>query len=94
MPASHYPGLGHDVPTLDFSGWPVYTHADAPEDLVAGFCRAIEVCSDRIPWQGEGPLPLDRMCSDTPEAPLPIPLHPAADRYWREGVPLVGRRLR
>lgn len=84
MPKTMYRGLEADVPTLDFSGWPVYTHADVPGELVDGFCAAIEACHDRIPWQGEGPLPLDRMCQDTPEAPLPVPLHPAAERYWRE----------
>lgn len=84
MPTSMYRGLDADVPTIDFSGWPIYTHADVPDDLVTGFCAAIEGCHDRIPWQGEGPLPLDRMCQDTPEAPLPVPLHPAAERYWRE----------
>lgn len=73
-----------DLPTLDFSGWPVYTHNNVADDFVRGFCAAIERCHDRIPWQGEGPLPLDRMCSDTPEAPMVVPLHPAAEEYWRE----------
>jgi len=84
MEASEYRGLPADVPTLDFSGWPVYTHAATSDEIVTGFCQAIDLCKDRIPWQGEGPLPLDRMCSNTPEAPLTVPLHPAADRYWRE----------
>jgi TRAP-type uncharacterized transport system substrate-binding protein len=39
---------------------------------------------DRIPWQGEGPLPLDSMCRNTPQGSLEIPLHPAAAEYWRE----------
>jgi hypothetical protein len=84
MEKSHYRGLPADVPTLDFSGWPVYTHADTSDEVVRAFCSAIEACKDRIPWQGEGPLPLDRMCTDTPEAPLMVPLHPAAEAFWRE----------
>ena len=76
-------GLTDDVPTLDFSGWPVYTSAATPDDVVARLCEAIEQCKDRIPWQSEGPLPLDRMCADTPEGPMMVPLHPAAERYWR-----------
>ena len=68
----------------DFSGWPVYTHAATPDDVVTGFCQALEGCKDRIPWQGEGPLPLERMCKDSPEGPLDIPLHPAAEQFWRE----------
>ncbi len=45
---------------------------------------ALEARKDRIPWQGEGPLPLERMCRDTPETPLDIPLHPAAERFWHD----------
>ena len=47
-------------------------------------CEALEARKDRIPWQGEGPLPLDRMCVDTLDAPLTVPLHPAAERFWRD----------
>lgn len=76
--------LDKDLPTLDFSGWPVYTHAEVPDATVRSICSAIERAHGRIPWQGEGALPLDRMCSDTPEAPVTVPLHPAAEQYWRE----------
>lgn len=82
--AGRHAGLVEELPTLDFSGWPVYTHANTPDEFVRSFCAAIERCHDRIPWQGEGPLPLDRMCNDTPEAPVVVPLHLAAEHYWRE----------
>jgi len=73
-----------DVETLDFSGWPVFVRADVPDELVHSICEALEARKDRIPWQGEGPLPLDRMCVDTLDAPLTVPLHPAAEQFWRE----------
>lgn len=76
--------LDKDLPTLDFSGWPVYTRAETPDATVRSICAAIERARERIPWQGEGPLPLDRMCIDSPEAPLTVPLHPAAEQYWRD----------
>jgi TRAP-type uncharacterized transport system substrate-binding protein len=79
-----YPKLNNDVSTLDFSGFPVYTHADVPESLVTSICSALEARKGSILWEGEGSLPLDRMCRDTPEGPLNIPLHPAAERFWRE----------
>ena len=79
-----YQKLDQDVLTLDFSGWPIYTHADVPDEVITAFCAALETSKERIPWQGEGPLPLERMCKDTPEGPLDIPLHPAAERYWRQ----------
>jgi NMT1-like family len=76
--------LKEDVPTLDFSGFPVYTHVNVPDNIVTSICSALEARKAKIPWQEEGPLPLDRMCRDTPEGPLNIPLHPAAERFWRD----------
>lgn len=72
------------VNTLDFSGWPVFTHADTPDAVVEAFCRALVARADRIPWQGDGALPLHRMCVEAPDTPLTAPLHPAAERFWRE----------
>jgi TRAP-type uncharacterized transport system substrate-binding protein len=78
------PALPEDILTLDYSGWPIYTHADVADDLVTSFCAALDASKDQIPWQGEGPLPIERMVKDTPEGPMIVPLHPAAERYWRE----------
>jgi TRAP-type uncharacterized transport system substrate-binding protein len=83
IPKSQHPKLESDVPALDFSGFAVYTYVDADDKVIEGVCAALEARKDRIPWQGEGPLPLKRMCSDTPEAPRGVPLHPAAERFWR-----------
>jgi TRAP-type uncharacterized transport system substrate-binding protein len=80
----NFPKLADDVATLDFSGWPIYTHPDTSEALVTDFCRALKASKDRIPWAEEGPLPLDRMVQDSAEGHLEVPLHPAAERFWRE----------
>jgi TRAP-type uncharacterized transport system substrate-binding protein len=79
-----YPKLAADVPTLDFSGWPVFTRSDAPDDLVANFCAALERRKEHIPWQGPGALPLERMCLDAPDTPCDVPFHPAAERFWQD----------
>ena len=85
MTRQEYPGLPADVETLDFSGFTIYTRADTPDQVIRGFCAALEARKDRIPRDsGEGPLPLDRMCRNTPEGPLLIALHPAAEQFWRE----------
>jgi hypothetical protein len=84
MPKSRYPRLTADLLTLDFSGFAVYTHADVPDAVVMAICAALEARKDRIAWQEPGPLPLDRMCRDTEDGPLVIPLHSAAERFWRE----------
>jgi len=83
IPRARFPKLPEDVVSLDFSGFPIFTHADVPDELITSFCAALEARKDRIPWEGEGPvLPLDRMCRDTPEGPRDVPLHPAAERFW------------
>jgi TRAP-type uncharacterized transport system substrate-binding protein len=76
--------LDREVTSLDFSGWMVFTRADVTDQVVRGFCHALEKRKDKIPWQGDGPLPLETMCRDTPAGPLDIPLHAAAESYWRE----------
>lgn len=81
-----FPKLPEDeIWTVDFSGWPVFTLESARDEMVAAFCAAVEARKDRIPWYyGGGELQVDVMVRDTREAPLTIPLHPAAERFWRE----------
>lgn len=83
IPKTRYPNLPDDVPTLDFSGFAVYTHADTPDAIISSICAALEARKERIGWQEPGPLPLERGCRDTAEGPLVIPLHPAAEKFWR-----------
>jgi len=83
--AAQHPNLPVDVPAVDFSGWPIYTHAEAPDAFIEAFCASLEARKHRIPWEGSGsPLPLARMVKDAPDAPLEVPFHPAAERVWRE----------
>ena len=79
-----FPKLAADVPTLDFSGWPIYTLASTPHSLVRDFCRALEESKALIPWAKAEPLPLTQMVRDTAEGHLDVPLHAAAAAYWRE----------
>src|ERR1700761_132966 len=37
-----YPGVGPDVWTVDFSGWPVFCLASASDDMVYKFCEAVD----------------------------------------------------
>lgn len=79
-----FPGLDEDFETIDFSGWPVFCLETTPDDLVTHFCAALEARKANIPWYGSGPMDLQAMCSDTPEAPVAVPLHPAAERFWKQ----------
>ncbi len=79
-----FPNFPGDITTIDFSGWPIFVHADAPDVLVTQICTAFEARKHLIPWQYEGPLPLERMSRDCEDAPLTAPLHPAAERFWKQ----------
>lgn len=79
-----YPRLEHDVETIDFSGFAVFVRADAPDALVTSICAGLDRHRADIPWEGSGPLPISDMVRDTPDGPLDVPLHPAAERYWSE----------
>jgi len=79
---ARYPQLAADVLTLDFSGWAIFVRADAPDDLVTKICAALDARKATIAWEQAGPLPLERMARNTPDAPYDVPLHPAAERYW------------
>jgi NMT1 family protein len=82
IPRPRYPNVEKDVPTLDFSGFAVYTHADTGDEVITSICAALEARKEKIGWQEPGPLPLHLMCRDTPDGPLVIPLHPAAEQFW------------
>ena len=81
---AHYPKLPADVLTVDFSGWTIFTHADTPDSLVTRICAGMDARKHLIPWDGEGPLPVERMCVDAPDTPNDVPFHPSAERFWRE----------
>ena len=70
--------------TLDFSGWAIFVRADLEAELVTQICAALDARKALIAWDGVGPLPVERMCRDAPDTPLDVPLHSAAERYWRE----------
>jgi TRAP-type uncharacterized transport system substrate-binding protein len=79
-----FPRLPGDILTVDFSGWPIFVHAQAPDSLVTRICAALDARKHLIPWEHPGPLPVERMCREAPDTPQDVPLHPAAQRYWRE----------
>ena len=78
-----FPALPRDVLTIDFSGWPIFVHAELADDIVTQICAALDARKHLIPWEQPGPLPVERMCRDAPDTPLDVPLHPAAERFWR-----------
>ena len=83
LPKSAYPKLPHDVLSLDFSGWTVFVHAEADDALVTQICMGLDARKARIAWEEPGDLPVERMAREALDTPQCVPLHPAAERFWR-----------
>jgi TRAP-type uncharacterized transport system substrate-binding protein len=83
LPRSTYHKLPRDVLSLDFSGWTVFVHAEADDGLVTQICAGLLARKARIPWEEPGDLPVERMAREAPDTPQTVPLHRAAERFWR-----------
>ena len=78
-----------DLPTLDWSGWLLFTHAGLDEDLVYRVTRIIAEQKHLFEWAFRGqpletsdlvwPIEARTLCND-----VDIPLHPGAARYYGE----------
>ena len=84
LTGSHFKGLTQDIPTLDFSGWPMIVHSDMPDEVAYALCEAIEQRRDLIPTDNYKPLDIAQLCANDAEAPYDAPLHPGAKRFYQE----------
>ena len=69
---------------IDYSGWPIVTHAGFPDELAYNFVAALEGIRGQIPYDASEIPPMSSFCRGTEEGPLDIPLHPGAERYYRD----------
>jgi TRAP-type uncharacterized transport system substrate-binding protein len=75
-----------DFMAASFSGWPIFTRADVPDDVAYQMAKALDSAWDRVIFdlrEGEVATLAD-VCTGTDAAPNDIPLHPGAVRYYRE----------
>ena len=84
VPRSKFQGMTEDVQTVDFSGWPMVVHAKMAEEVAYALCEAIEARKDLMPTDNFKPLDLAQLCANDEEAPFDVPLHPGAERFYRE----------
>jgi len=84
VPKSRFKGLACDVPTVDFSGWPMVVRTDLPDQVAYALCEAIENRRKLIPSDNFKPINLKQLCANDDEAPFNVPLHPGARRFYRE----------
>jgi len=83
LPKSTYHKLPRDILSLDYSGWTIFVHSEADDELVTQICAALDARKTRIPWEEPGDLPVERMAREAPDTPQTVSLHPAAERFWR-----------
>ena len=84
VPKLQFKGLAADVPTIDFSGWPMAVRADMANDVAYALCEAIERRRKSIPTDNFRPLDIADLCANSEEAPYDVPLHPGARKFYRE----------
>lgn len=84
LPASRFPHLAEDYACIDYSGWPLYTRAALPEETAYKVCAAFNARADRIPWDPDSYTGIDQIGRETEATPLDVPLHPGAERWYRE----------
>ena len=84
MEKARFNGLTHDLPTIDFSGWPMIVRADMPSKVAYALCEAIEKRRELIPTDNYKALNVAQLCANDEEAPYDAPLHPGARRFYRE----------
>ncbi len=84
LPKSVFKGLDRDYETIDYSGWPLYTRESLPDDVAYSMCAAIGARVDEIKWEDGAYTGLDQIGRDTESTPLDVPLHPGAEKWYRE----------
>ena len=84
IPSTKFKQLKTDVDTIDFSGWPLITHRGFSNDLAYAICEAIDARQGISPIDEESPLDMKKIARATESAPLVMPPHPGAKRYYRE----------
>ena len=68
---------------IDYSGWPLYARADLPEHLAYKAARAAVARAAEIVWEPEY-QGVHELFTEGASSPIDVPLHPGAERFWRE----------
>ena len=81
---AHGTGCAEDIRIVDFSGWPLITHRWLDNDIAYSICEAIDARKTVITIDDKEPLNMKNICRSTESAPLEIPFHPGARKFYRE----------
>jgi TRAP-type uncharacterized transport system substrate-binding protein len=73
---------GHSC--IDFSGWPLYTRASLPDKVAYEVAQAFGARHDEMPWEEGTHEGIAQIAGGTDATPTDVPLHPGAERWYRE----------
>jgi TRAP-type uncharacterized transport system substrate-binding protein len=77
-------GIKEPTTVLDFSGWPIIVHEKFPADLAYHIAGVLDRIRTEIPFDAAETPSMKSLCTNTEAGPLDFPLHPGAERYYRE----------
>jgi TRAP-type uncharacterized transport system substrate-binding protein len=86
LPQARFPRLRRDVDALDFSGGPIYASASLAEQTAYDICGALAARTAEIPWEKGTDGTVQQMGRESDATPMDVPLHPGAERWYREHV--------
>jgi TRAP-type uncharacterized transport system substrate-binding protein len=69
---------------IDFSGWPLYTRASLPDETAYKIAAAFGARHDEMPWENGTHEGIAQVGKETAATPMDVPLHPGAERWYRE----------
>jgi TRAP-type uncharacterized transport system substrate-binding protein len=78
-----FKNLKEEHTCIDYSGWPLYTRASLREEDAYKICAAILARQDEIYWE-ESFTGIGQLGQDTDATPRDVPLHPGAEKWYRE----------
>jgi TRAP-type uncharacterized transport system substrate-binding protein len=83
IPAGRFPHLKSDHDCLDYGGWPLYTRSALPDEDAYKVCAALSARKDEIYWE-DSFTGIGQLGQDTEATPRDVPLHPGAEKWYRE----------
>jgi TRAP-type uncharacterized transport system substrate-binding protein len=77
-------GINEPTTVVDFSGWPIVVRRNFPDELAYHIAGVLDKIREEIPFDAAETPSMRQLCTDTEAGPLDFPLHPGAERYYRE----------
>ena len=77
-------GINDPTTVVDFSGWPIVVQEKFPDDLAYHIAGVLDRIREEIPYDAAETPSMKSLCTSTEAGPVDFPLHPGAERYYRE----------